>query len=1221
MNLVPPESSGSSLGGSAYDAPELRGLPARFRPERLLGRGSQRSVHLARDTEQDRWVAVSVFETRELSQTEIERVQLLHALAGAGAHPHVLAIDHASEVDGSLFLVSPFLTGGDLGRRLEEGGGRPLPLTQTLRIASQVCRGLESLHASGITHCDVKPSNVLLDERGDAYLGDFGLAVDSASMVEPGVSGTPAYLAPEQIANGPGGAGADLYSVGCLLYELTTGRPPFVGERASEVIRQQQAARPVPPVERNPAIPCILDQLILTLLEKNPGARPASAGDVRAALEGMLRSHGVSPSLPESVERRRRAVVELPLVGRENELGVLESALSRACDSMPGLVLVSAEAGGGKSRLLAELRALAEARGCVTLIGIGDELATTSYRPFAEALLPLAGHLSGIESTHGDRLRDFLYRGKVAGRIEQLTPQGAEQGRLFGSIFALLTAASRVRPVVLLLEDLHAFDPVSIGLFELLAYALLEGRTRRDLALLVMASTRPPTDARLASLLAELSKGHACESLELAPLDERAVFGLLTALGTERRPSSRIVHDVLEATSGNPLFVREIAHRLRDAGLLDPQRPDSTREPWGVEIELPVTLSHAISARIDTLGTRCRELLALGALLGARFDPTRLALVSGYREAQIALALDEAVEEGLLVENGAAYAFSHPLMRQGIRDRIGADERRRLHFRIARQLLHLESDPGALTIELGHHLVRSGPLADPTELARVAAGAAEQALARYSWHQAAELLEAAIEATRRGAKLGAREQAELHRSAGHAYFWLLDAKPCISHCDAAISGFERAGDELGLARALNDRVRVVAEFGLMPYTELAELEPLERALARLDPAETALRAQILNTLAESYWTAFQPERAEQLAVETLEVANRASDHRLCAEASVQLGLARLQGLRVEEALSTWQAGLVHARKANDLLWEEHCLVRSSLALTWTARFDEVLEVIRAVRELNRVLQLQGEMAIASGVQLALATVRGDFEAAERHATDALDRVRRVRYPWATQLCLCTLTCARALQNDVVGARRAIERLSEPDICFEEASAFAPVERCLGWLANWYAGDTTEIDIREVEQLLPEIRGRVDLGAGTLACALVELADALQEPALADAAEDLLETAQRLGFVFWCGWPFFVPRLRGVGAALTGRFELAEQQLESAIAIAERVGAPIELARSRLDLARVLATRNASGDRARARQLIDVCRPVLASRGPAAFGERADRLHAFLAAGD
>src|SRR5262249_25584591 len=152
------------MGASESDA--LPELPARFSAERLLGRGSQRSVYLARDTERDRWVAVSVFDPRALSAADRERIRQVHAVAGSGAHPHVLPIEQLVETDGNLFMVSPFLTGGDLASRLEKDGGKLLPLAETLRIASQVCRALESIHAAGISHRDVKPGNVLLDERG-----------------------------------------------------------------------------------------------------------------------------------------------------------------------------------------------------------------------------------------------------------------------------------------------------------------------------------------------------------------------------------------------------------------------------------------------------------------------------------------------------------------------------------------------------------------------------------------------------------------------------------------------------------------------------------------------------------------------------------------------------------------------------------------------------------------------------------------------------------------------------------------------------------------------------------------------------------------------------------------------------------------------------------------------------------------------------------------------
>jgi tetratricopeptide (TPR) repeat protein len=1193
-------------------------LPARFRPERSLGRGSQRNVYLARDTDLDRWVAVSVFDTRALSPADLERIRLVHAVAGSGAHPHVLPIEPVIQSEASLFMVSPFLAGGDLASRLEQGGGKLLLITETLRIAAQLCRALESIHGIGISHRDVKPGNVLLDERGDAFLCDFGLAVNADPGAHSSAAGTPAYAAPELIANPPGGTGADLYSLGCLLYELTTGRPPFVGESASEVLLQHQAGRPVPPVERNAAIPRVLSELILKLLEKQPGARPASAGDVRAALEGMLRSPSVSaatdPEVPGSDSRRSPLL--LPLVGRQRELDALETALAQVGESIPALVVISSEPGGGKSRLLAELCARAEARGCTVLMGGGNDLRTPSYQPFADALLPLAGRFGELPAVHGDLLRDFLYRGQDADQLDRLTPHGVERERLFASAFAALAAFSKSTPLVLLFEDLHAFDPASIELFDHLASALLAPEARRDLALLVVATTRPPTDERLGSLLASL-RAAGCGWLDLAPLDEPAIFDLLVELGPERRPSGRLCHKVVRATHGNPLFVREVVHRLRGAVLREPESATVAGEPWDVEFELPPSVGHAIAERVAGLPSSCRELLSFAALLGSRFERARLELVSEFGQTDFARSLDQASAEGLLLDDGVACAFAHPLMLQVIRDQIAARDRRRLHFRIARRLLDSAGGESEIpAIEVAHHLVQSGSLADPTELARIAGRAGHQALARFAWSDAAELLEGAIDAARRGAKLDARAVAELHRNAGLAYFRLIDERACLSHYDAAIAAFERVQDDSGLARTLNDRVRIASLLGLS-YGDLGKREPLEVAVGRLGPAESTLRIQILTTLAESYWCAGQLGRAEQLGIEALALAGHAGDHRLCADASISIGMARFIDLRVEDACSTWQAGAAYARRAGDPIEEQRCLVRSSLALTATARFDEALDAVQTVQGLHRVLHLQNEMSLASGVLLAIATMRGDFAAAELHGADALDRVRRVGYGWGTVLCAPALACARALQNDVAGAISAIQCLFEPGMGFADPSSYRATARCLTWLSHWYAGDLAAIDVREIEALLPEVKGQAHLNALMVACALVELADALQAPSLAEPVGGLLAVAQRHGFVFACSWPFFVPRLRGVAAVLAGRFELAEEQLSSAIAIAERVGAGIEVARSRLDLARLLATRNADGDRGRARTLVRTCRSALAHRGPAVFFERADRLHAFL----
>jgi tetratricopeptide (TPR) repeat protein len=811
-------------------------------------------------------------------------------------------------------------------------------------------------------------------------------------------------------------------------------------------------------------------------------------------------------------------------------------------------------------------------------------------------------------------LRDFLYRGQGT-HLDRLTPRGSQRDHLPAAVFALLSAVAKRRPLVLLLEDLHAVDISSLELVEGIASALLEGAAiGGGSALLVVVSTRPPVDERRRSLVAALRGEQACRSFELGPLEESAIFALLAELGAGRRPSGQLCRRVVKATDGNPLFVREAVHRLLDAGLFEAR--GASAEPWDVEFELPTNVGSAIAERVGRLGSDCRELLEMGTLLGARFDRATLARVSDRSEAQLAEALSEAVAQGLLVEDGVAYGFAHPLIRQGFRDGIDLEERQRLHFRIARHLIDLEPGPKVDTIETAYHLVQSGALADATELARVATQAAQEALARFAWNDAAELLEAAIDAAQQ-ANLTTRQLAELHRNAGLAYWRLMDAKPCLDHYDAAIAGFERAGDDLGVARALNDRA-VGCLLRIASFGQLDALEPLERALERLGPAEITLRAQILRTLSECYWAARQPARAEQLGAETLALAQQSSDHRLCAEASIDLGMARFIALRLEDALSTWQAGVLHAQRGQDLVGEMRCLVRSSIALSATARIAEAREAVAKVRAMHDLLQQQGEMSTASAVLVALAALTGDYEGAERHAAEALERARRVAYPWGVILCLPALAYARALRNDAVGATRAIRLLFEPGTGFADPSAFEASGQGWEWLAHWYAGDPPEINEREARSVLIEPADALDQSSGTLACTAAELADALQSPDLAESASGLIEVAQRHGSVFWCGWPFFLPRLRGVAAALTGRFEIAEEQLAAAIAIAGRVGVEVELARSQLDLARLLATRNIGNDRARARDLVVACRGVLELRGPAVFAERADRLQAFLA---
>jgi len=165
-----------------------------------------------------------------------------------------------------------------------------LPIEQVINIAKAVCRGLEFAHSKGIVHRDLKPGNVWLSADGTAKIGDFGLAVavDLSRLTQSGMMvGTVSYMPPEQAMGGKVTTKADLYSLGAMLYEMVTGRPPFVGDDSVSIIGQHINTPPVSPTWHREDLPPALETLILQLLEKDPAKRPESASVVLQALESI----------------------------------------------------------------------------------------------------------------------------------------------------------------------------------------------------------------------------------------------------------------------------------------------------------------------------------------------------------------------------------------------------------------------------------------------------------------------------------------------------------------------------------------------------------------------------------------------------------------------------------------------------------------------------------------------------------------------------------------------------------------------------------------------------------------------------------------------------------------------------------------------------------------------------------------------------------------------
>jgi serine/threonine protein kinase len=291
-------------------------LAGRYRLDERLGHGGMGEVWGARDLRLGRDVAVKVLRDADPGEAEVRRFVREATVAAGLQHPGITVVFDADAHDGRLFIVTELLSGKDLGKVLAAHSGG-LPLDRLLDFGIQLADALAAAHGRGIIHRDLKPTNLFVqaDERlpnGRLKVCDFGLARDltsSSRVTRAGeVFGTPAYMAPEQWSRAAVDPGADLYAVGCILYEMVTGRIPFEGPSMPAFMAQHLTQPPVPPHNLKPGIPAGLNDLVLSLLSKEAANRPPSASEVLAILTRLrdVRRQAPAPA------RRQAAPAKTP---------------------------------------------------------------------------------------------------------------------------------------------------------------------------------------------------------------------------------------------------------------------------------------------------------------------------------------------------------------------------------------------------------------------------------------------------------------------------------------------------------------------------------------------------------------------------------------------------------------------------------------------------------------------------------------------------------------------------------------------------------------------------------------------------------------------------------------------------------------------------------------------------------------------------------------------
>jgi tRNA A-37 threonylcarbamoyl transferase component Bud32 len=467
-----------------------RSTVSHYRIESLLGQGGMGVVYLAQDLLLHRRVALKLLHPRFATEADARRRFLNEGRAAATLnHPSIAVVYEVGTEGEELFLAMEYVPGRTLRELVLEGS---VAWPDAIEIALEILAALCVAHAGGVVHRDIKSSNIKRTPDGRIKVLDFGLArLQGASTVTgpEAVGGTPAYMSPEQICGEDVDGKSDLFAVGVVLYELLTGRLPWSADHDVALAHAILHEDPITIRELEPEVPAELEHIVFKAMMKNAAARYQGASEMVEDLvrfqEFDRRRRGgeleeIDLIATSDVFTARRERFEAPMLGRERQTAALLAVHAEVRGGEGAAVIVSGEAGVGKSRLLEEMGRIFRREGSRMLVAsclYGGS--SSSYFPFAEAFRQYLS-LRGV--TSATALQTFVLdrAPRLAGSLATLgrfvrfafsTNGPTTEEELWEVLDQLVTFMSEERPLVLAIEDLQWADDGSLRLFHFLRAA------------------------------------------------------------------------------------------------------------------------------------------------------------------------------------------------------------------------------------------------------------------------------------------------------------------------------------------------------------------------------------------------------------------------------------------------------------------------------------------------------------------------------------------------------------------------------------------------------------------------------------------------------------------------------------------------------------------------------------------------------------------------------
>jgi eukaryotic-like serine/threonine-protein kinase len=1183
-NAATPPAAPSAGAASGADQPDAF-ADGRYVTRRLLGEGGKKKVYLAADTLLDRQVAIAVLKSGSGDEPSRDRLKReAQAMGRIGDHPNVLPIYDYGADDEDPYLVLPYMSGGDVESLLARSPDTRLSIEEAIRIARQVCGALGFAHSKGIVHRDLKPGNVWLSEDGAAKVGDFGLALvqDQTRLTQDGAMvGTVTYMPPEQAVGGQATSRSDLYSLGVMLYEMVTGRPPYSGDGPAAVIAQHLNATPLAPSWHVPAAGGPVEDLILGLLQKDPERRPS---DAQAVSDALARIATGDRSVSTEGMPIAAASSAGPFVGRDSEMADLIGALDASFSGRGGMVMLSGDIGSGKTRTAEELVTRARQRGGSVLHGRCQETrGAPSYWPWLQAIRTHVRSASPEDLTRqlGAGAPDVAemvseIRHRIPGLSETPKLDDPEQARfrLFDSVVNFLVSASQQSPITLVLDDLQWADRPSLLLLEFLTHSIDRSR------LLVIGTYRDSDVAGshpLVETLAELGRQPFFSRIALKGLNEKSVQELIEQIAGVEPPAS-LVRAIQANAEGNPLYVTEVVGMLAEQGQLATGAAGraATKESW--DLRVPEGVRGVVGRRLRQLSEGSIAALSLAAVVGRSFTARQLdALGDGGASESLLALMEEAITARVITADpltAGTYEFSNSLIHRTLYDETPAPRRAALHAAIGRLIEQAAvSDPGSKAAEVAAHYERAGEHIPPEKLATTIRLAAGHAMGSYAYEEALALLQ-------RGAELAPR--LGQGRECGLLRWDLAKAQAAVQQKRAAIATLSLAVDDFASIGDTETAVQVaLTSVPHLPGQVSGAGDLLHKVLG-LVPDDSLQSAEILSAL---------------VPVSGIDEADYAG------------------------ALAAMDQAMAVADREDDRSLQLRTLARACGVHAYHLKFGECLDAGLRVIELAREMD-DPRSAAASHFYVAMALwSTGEAAKSQQHAAKSLELAEGLRDRFWTASALWAVEIVNRLQGrfqaaidsnerglqlsprdprllgtralmefelgEVVAGRGHVERLVELEEATSDGRAFEraftasviPSITLVSGISDWLpAAEKAGTAMMNTPGVAPLVAIRAHTGQAWVAVIK-------QDPELAGRIYDLLEP--RNGSMT-PGGMWSIDHLLGLMADVRGDQDAALKHLKDAVAFCRDAGYKPEQATASRDLARLLT--ESGSDTARAFEL-------------------------------